>query len=272
MTDAAFRHGDVPQSLYTGSVLRSLAISGAGAALLVGGYFYAGLWPQSQIFGRTLIAGSDPDEIALTFDDGPNDGYTERLLEILARYNAHATFFLIGRFARERAPLVRRIREAGHVVGNHTWTHPRLMFSPPSRVRQELTATNTALEDLLGERIEYFRPPYGARNPGVLRIAREMGLVPVLWNVTVFDWKPIPPEGLLRKMENGIRRNQHRGRGSNLLLHDGGHTGMGVDRSRTIAATASLLELWHGKAQFVSVDHWKNQWSQNPTSETQVSV
>ena len=237
-------------------MLRSLTFSGAAAALLVGGYFYAGLWPQSQIFGRTLIAGSDPGEIALTFDDGPNDSYTERLLEILARYNAQATFFLIGRFARERSSLVRRIRAAGHVVGNHTWTHPRLMFSSPARSREELSSTNAALEDILGERTEFFRPPYGARHPGVLRIAREMGLVPVLWNVMAFDWKPIPPDGLLRRMQNGIAQNQSRGRSSNLLLHDGGDTGIGVDRSRTIAATASLLEAWQGKAQFVTVAPW----------------
>ena len=266
MTDATFQRSDVPQSLYTGFVLRSLALSATGAALAVGGYFYAGMWPQSQIFGQTLVAGSDPNEIALTFDDGPNDGYTERLLEILARHNAKATFFLIGRFARERASLARQIQEAGHVVGNHTWTHPRLMFSSPARTRQELSATNAALEDILGERVEFFRPPHGARNPVVLRIAREMGLVPVLWNVTVFDWKPTPPEGLLQKMENGIRRNQQRGRGSNLLLHDGGDTGIGVDRSRTIAATASLLEAWSGKAQFVTVAQWTKGSEHKPTT------
>ncbi|MGB7191686.1 MAG: polysaccharide deacetylase family protein, partial [Acidobacteriaceae bacterium] len=99
-------------------MLGSLAASGAGAALLAGGYFYAAMWPDSQIFGRTLVAGNDPNEIALTYDDGPNDSYTERLLDLLARHEARATFFLIGRFARERAALVRRIRDAGHVIGN----------------------------------------------------------------------------------------------------------------------------------------------------------
>lgn len=229
----------------------------AVAALAVGGYYYAGMWPQSQLFGRTLIAGNDPDEIALTYDDGPNDAYTERTLDILARHEARATFFVIGRFLRGRAALVRKIRAAGHVVGNHTWTHPRLLFHSPERTRQELSATNAALEDILGEKITYFRPPYGARRPSVLRVAREMGLVPVLWNVTGYDWKSIPVERLLHNLESGIRRNQRRGRGSNLLLHDGGDTGIGVDRSRTIAATSALLTAWRGKARFVTVAEWR---------------
>lgn len=226
------------------------------------------MWPQSQIFGRTLIAGSDPNEVALTFDDGPNDRCTERLLELLARYDTHATFFLIGRFARERASLVRRIRDAGHIVGNHTWTHPRLMFSSPRRIREELSATNAAIEDILGERVQYFRPPHGARRPAVLRMAREMALIPVLWNVTVFDWNPTPAEGLLQKMETGIRSNRRRGRGSNLLLHDGGDAGIGVDRSRTITATESLLEAWCGKMRFVTVAHW----SEAPEPRSTASV
>ena len=223
---------------------------------MAGGYLYAGLWPESQIFGRTLVAGGNPNEIALTYDDGPNDACTERLLEVLARHETRATFFLIGRFARERAALVRRIRDAGHVVGNHTWTHPKLMFHSTGRAREELAATNAALEDILGEKIKYFRPPYGARHPGVLRAARSMGLVPVLWNVTGFDWRPIPTEDLLGKLENGIRRNQRRGRGSNLLLHDGGDAEIGADRSHSIAATGALLEAWRGRARFVTVAEW----------------
>lgn len=236
---------------------------------MAGGYFYAGLWPDSQIFGRTLIAGNDPNEIALTYDDGPNDAYTERLLDLLARHEARATFFLIGRFARERAALVRRIRDAGHTIGNHTWTHPRLMFSSSKRVRAELAATNAALEDILGEKVEYFRPPYGARRPDVLRTARSMGLIPVLWNVTVFDWKPIPSARLQQTMENGIRRNQRRGSGSNLLLHDGGDAGIGVDRSRTLAATGALLEAWRGKARFVTVKEWRGSELNAQSSEVQ---
>jgi peptidoglycan/xylan/chitin deacetylase (PgdA/CDA1 family) len=226
------------------------------AALAAGGYLYAGLAPSSQIFGRTLVAGSDPDEFALTYDDGPNDACTERILEILARDEVKGTFFVIGRFARERVALIRRIRGAGHVVGNHTWTHPVLLFRSPARVREELAATSTALEDALGEKVAYFRPPHGARRPDVLRAARQMGMVPVLWNAMGYDWKPTTPERVLANLGKGIQRNRRRGRGSNLLLHDGGQAGIGQDRSHTVAATAALLDTWRGKARFVTVADW----------------
>jgi peptidoglycan/xylan/chitin deacetylase (PgdA/CDA1 family) len=212
--------------------------------------------PGSQIFGRTLVAGRDPDEFALTYDDGPNDACTERILEILARHEVYATFFVIGRFARERVALIRRIRAAGHVVGNHTWTHPFLLFKSPERVREELASTSAALEDALGEKVGYFRPPHGARRPDVLRTAREMGMVPVLWNAMGFDWKPTTAERVLANLDRGIRRNRRRGVGSNLLMHDGGQAGIGQDRSHTVAATATLLDAWRGKVRFVTVADW----------------
>jgi peptidoglycan-N-acetylglucosamine deacetylase len=226
------------------------------ASLAAGGYLYAGMWPESQIFGRTLIAGGDPDEFALTYDDGPNDACTEQILEILARYEVRATFFVIGRFACERVALIRRIRAAGHVVGNHTWTHPVLLFRSPARAREELSATSKTLEDALGEKISYFRPPHGARRPDVLRTARELGMVPVMWNAMGNDWKPTTAETVLRNLDKGIRRNRRRGVGSNLLLHDGGQAGIGQDRSHTVAATSALLDTWHGKARFVTVAQW----------------
>lgn len=222
---------------------------------------YAAMWPESQIFGRTLIAGRDPDEFALTYDDGPNDSCTERLLDVLSRHEVHATFFVIGRFARERVSLIRRIRAAGHVVGNHTWTHPMLLFRSPARVREELASTRATLEDILGEGVAYFRPPHGARRPDVLRTAREMGMTSVLWNAIGYDWRHIPVERIVANLERGIRQNQRRGIGSNLLLHDGGQQGIGQDRSRTVFATETLLHHWAGKSRFVTVEQWKGRLS-----------
>jgi peptidoglycan/xylan/chitin deacetylase (PgdA/CDA1 family) len=226
--------------------------------LVAGGFAYASLWPTSQIFGRTLIAGRDSGQIALTFDDGPNDAATPQLLEALARHGVRATFFEMGSFARQRPEIAREVVAAGHLLGNHTMSHPRLSIEPAARVLQELRDCNAVLEDITGAAVRYFRPPFGARRPYVLRAARELGLTPVMWNVTGYDWDPIGVEGILTNLERGIARNRGRGRGSNLLLHDGGHRGMGVTRMDTVRAVDRLLTEQAGTVtRFVTVDAWK---------------
>src|SRR5208283_3085121 len=92
--------------------------------LAAGGCAYAALWPGSQIFGWMLIAARQPDDLALTFDDGPNPVWTPRLLDILAAHSVRATFFMLGRFVQSEPALVRRVSEEGHLIGNHSWNHP----------------------------------------------------------------------------------------------------------------------------------------------------
>ena len=233
------------------------AIAAAALGLAASGFAYASLWPTSQIFGRTLIAGDDGNEVALTFDDGPNDAATLQLLEVLARHVVRATFFNMGNFARERPEIVRQVAAAGHLVGNHTMSHPRLSTASAARVRQEIADCNAALEEIMGAAVKFFRPPYGARRPAVLRAARELGLTPVMWNVTGYDWNPIGVEGILSNLEAGIARWQRRGRGANLLLHDGGHRAMGAARMDTVRAVDRLLTTRRGTAtRFVTVDAW----------------
>jgi peptidoglycan/xylan/chitin deacetylase (PgdA/CDA1 family) len=228
-----------------------------GLGLVAGGWWYASLWPTSQIFGRTLIAGDDANEVALTFDDGPNPAATPQLLEVLARHGVRATFFCIGGFVREHPALTREIVAAGHLIGNHTMSHPRLSVEPAARVRQELADCNAVLEEITGAAVRYFRPPFGARRPMVLRAARELGLTPVMWNVTAYDWKPIGADGILANVDAGIARNRRRGRGSNLLLHDGGHRTVGSERMETVRAVERLLSgNKDGAMRFVTVDAW----------------
>lgn len=232
--------------------------AGLITGLAAAGYAYAALWPTSQIFGRTLLSGSDIQEVALTFDDGPNDPYTLQLLELLARHQVRAIFFLIGSFVSRRPEIARAIRQAGHLVGNHTMSHPSLMWERRSRVREELAGCNAAIEDATGEAAEWFRPPFGARRPDVLRTAAELGLTPVMWNITAHDWDATDAQALAARVRRGIRRNQRRHRGSNILLHDGGHLNIGTDRSVTLAATGMLLEEWVGsRLRLVTVDTWR---------------
>jgi peptidoglycan/xylan/chitin deacetylase (PgdA/CDA1 family) len=209
---------------------------------------YATMAPQSQLYGRTLTHGSDPNQLALTFDDGPNDPYTLRLLDVLARHNAQATFFLIGKYVRQRPEIARAIQAAGHEIGNHTYSHPNLIFVSAAHLRQELEDCNKALEDALGSRIGLFRPPFGGRRPGVLRMARRLGLKTIMWSVTGYDWSARTPEFILGKVAPGLNS----GRGEIILLHDGGHLAFGTDRSHTVEATRRLLEMNPGR-RFVSI-------------------
>jgi len=241
-------------------VIEGAAVGAAALGLLGGGLAYASAWPTSQIFGRTLIAGSELSQVALTFDDGPNDAATPQLLEVLARYGVRATFFAMGSYARMRPDIVRAVVDAGHLLGNHTMTHPKLSMERAGRVRQELADCNAVLEDITGVAVHYFRPPFGARRPVVLRIAREIGLTPVMWNVTGYDWNPIGADRILDKLEAGITRCRLQRRGSNLLLHDGSHRGMGAARMDTVRAVGRLLQLHRGPegrgTRFVGVDAW----------------
>lgn len=218
----------------------------AAAAFSAG---YQSMAPTGQWYGRTftgLARGSK--RIALTFDDGPNDPHTLRLLEVLARHNAQATFFLIGRYVRQRADIAREIVKAGHVVGNHTFTHPLLIFKSAAEIRKELSDCRSALHDAIGEHSNLFRPPFGGRRPAVLRTARELGLEPVMWNVTGYDWSAPPAPVIERKVVKQIRG------GDVILLHDGGHKNMGADRLQTVLATDSVITRYQAEGyDFVTI-------------------
>jgi peptidoglycan-N-acetylglucosamine deacetylase len=223
--------------------------SAAAAGISYAGY--ATMAPASQLYGRTLTHGSDPSQMALTFDDGPNDPHTMRLLDVLARHNAKATFFLIGKYVRQRPEIARAILAAGHEIGNHTESHPNLVLVSSARLRQELSDCDKALEDALGRKVTLFRPPFGGRRPDVLRTARDLGLGPVMWSVTGYDWSAKSAEEIVEKVGRQID-SRRKSQGEIVLLHDGGHLAFGTDRTFTVEATRKLLERYSA-IKFVSV-------------------
>jgi peptidoglycan/xylan/chitin deacetylase (PgdA/CDA1 family) len=177
---------------------------------------------------------------------------------VLDRYSAKATFFMIGRFVRQSPAIARRVHEAGHLVGNHTMTHPWLAWQSARRIGEELRGCQQALEDTLGAPVRYFRPPHGARRPFVLRTAAELGLTTVQWNAMGMDWQPIAAEQIVANLNRGLTHARKHGRGANILLHDGYDVAMGADRSRTVAATELLLERFRRDGdRVVTVDAWK---------------
>jgi peptidoglycan/xylan/chitin deacetylase (PgdA/CDA1 family) len=225
-----------------------IALTSTAAASYAG---YATMAPGSQLYGRTLTHGSDPNQIALTYDDGPNDPHTLHLLDVLAKHNAKATFFLIGKYVRQRSEIARAIQAAGHEIGNHTDSHPNLIFVSAARLRQELEDCRKSLEDALGARTSLFRPPFGGRRPNVLRTARAMGMEPVMWSVTAYDWSAKSPEAIVDKVARQVESRKKQ-QAEIVLLHDGGHLAFGADRGHTVEASRRLLERYADK-KFVAI-------------------
>lgn len=210
---------------------------------------YGAVHPRSQLFGETFVsAGAVSRQLALTFDDGPNDPHTMRLLEVLAKHEVKATFFMIGRFVRERPEIARAVAQAGHVIGNHSYTHPSLFFAAGARVAKELDDCEKALADAVGEHSQLFRPPFGLRRPGTLRAAAGRGLTTVMWSVSGKDWKLASAEAIEQHAAKQVKG------GDVVLLHDGGHWQMGVDRAPTVAATERLIARYSGEGySFVTI-------------------
>lgn len=200
-----------------------------------------------------LFNGSDPSQIALTFDDGPNEPYTQILLDILAKYGAKGTFFVLGKYVRARPDLVRLIHDGGHAIGNHSETHPFLDQLSSDEVKRELELCQSAIEEAIGFRPTLFRPPYGAGHdtPRVPGIARDMKMETIMWSVIPKDWRPVSAEPIVDRAAEGIDSVQ---KGHIVVLHDGGPEGFGADRHFTTEAVRVLLQRYTDAGKrFISV-------------------
>ncbi len=237
-----------------GATFAAAASLGAAAAASLA--LYAGLSDASQLFGEVLVAPPLPHQVALTFDDGPNPLHTPRLLAVLAKRKVRATFFMIGDYVIREPALVREVAAQGHRIGNHTMTHPWLPRHPDGFIREQILRCSAALEAALGSPVGLFRPPHGARRPAVLRMARNLGLTTVQWNLIVGDWKDRPADELARRMERGIAGNQRRQRGTTIVLHDGSQRTPSANRQSTIDAVEILLDRLPPATEFVVPPDW----------------
>ena len=233
-------------------------IIGAGAALgaaaAAGVAFYGGQYPTAQIYGPTICRNPGAGRrIALTYDDGPNPVYTPRLMAVLERYGAKATFFSIGMWAEREPGLLRELHDAGHAIGNHTYTHPTMPLLSSDAVREELRRCRGAVE---ASGVEFsragggmlMRPPYGRRRPATLRTMREEGYEPVTWSVTCYDWRRTATQRSI------ARHAAHAGEGDIILLHDGNNLVPDADRSQSVAATEETLQRYAAEGyEFVTV-------------------
>ncbi len=169
-------------------------------------------------------------EIALTFDDGPNPYYTSQVLAILRQYEIKATFFDVGYLVADYPNIVRQEYNQGNTVANHSWSHPEMTLLSAQAIESQLTFTSKAIQDAIGVRPNFFRPPYGSVNSTVLAKARYLGFTTVLWDGSAADWTLPGVSFIVNKSLNYARD------GAILLLHDGGG-----NRSQTVAALPIII-------------------------------
>jgi peptidoglycan-N-acetylglucosamine deacetylase len=166
--------------------------------------------------------------VYLTFDDGPNPRWTPRILELLAEYDAKATFFVLGQEAAGRPDLVQQILDAGHVVGHHTWSHRLLVGLEREEIMEEIWRTDEALK---GAASPCLRPPYGTIDEASRAVVEELGYEVVLWSIDPRDWTGEGAEAIAANVISNAAP------GCTVVLHDGGG-----DRSETVAALEIVLE------------------------------
>ncbi|MFD0715257.1 polysaccharide deacetylase family protein [Paenibacillus sp. GCM10027626] len=172
-------------------------------------------------------------KVALTFDDVPDLKYTPQVLDILSKHRVPATFFVMGTRAARYPSVVSRIRQEGHMVGNHSYNHPSFPRISKRQFQQQISRTDEILRPLIGYSPRFIRPPYGEITAEQVEWAKKNGYIIVNWDVDSEDWKGIGSNRVLRNIQRTLQP------GSIILQHAGGSE----DLSGTIKALPKLIEM-----------------------------
>ncbi|MBS2967490.1 polysaccharide deacetylase family protein [Metabacillus sp. KIGAM252] len=191
--------------------------------------------------------------VCLTFDDGPSS-YTAKILDILKTYQIRATFFIVGEEAKKFPDIIERISAEGHVIGNHTWSHPNITLLSKHELQREIHTASEQIEQIIHITPDLFRPPFGNIDDRASSIIKEMGMTTVLWNVAGKDWvQNMNAEALCQHIIARLKRH------SIILLHDGDQHGSGP-RHNTVEALPSIIEyLINNQYSFITVPEFYQQ-------------
>ena len=214
-----------------------------------------GLWNPRKLLAAvarrvigtiTHVSTQDP-VVALTFDDGPHPESTPRLLGILERHQAHATFFMVGEAAQRYPELVERVAQAGHAIGNHTWDHSSFPLISGRERRAQLRACEKAIAPY-GQRL--FRPPYGHQSVASRLDALWLGYQVITWSLNASDWRDRDANWIVDRLVKQCEP------GSVILFHDALYTYVEeqyADRAPTLEAVSMLLKQLGDRFRFITV-------------------
>lgn len=181
--------------------------------------------------------------VSITFDDGPNAEFTPKALDLLKKYQAKATFFLIGSKAETHPNLVKKIIEEGHSIGNHSYSHSnRFGFFSSKKIVSELEKTDAVLQSIIGKRPKLFRPPYGVTNPNIKKALTKTGHYSIGWSKRSLDTTKLSEDKIFNRITSKLQK------GDIILLHDGS--------AKTIAVLERLLLFLESRQlKSVGVEH-----------------
>jgi peptidoglycan/xylan/chitin deacetylase (PgdA/CDA1 family) len=186
---------------------------------------------NQKVLRDPVPASRMPDKVvALSFDDGPDPTFTPQVLSVLQQFGVKATFCVIGRAARQHPDLVRAIRDQGHLLCDHTESHPHLDRVAPGQLGDQIAGPVAYCQLVLGQHLAFMRPPYGSTNQAVVDTARNQGLRVLEWSVDPKDYTKPPAGTIVSRVVGAVRP------GGIVLMHDGGG-----DRSQTVAALPVII-------------------------------
>ena len=209
-------------------------VTGLGAL-----FTYHGINPRSRLYGKVCSNGNrSRRQIALTFDDGPNEPYTSQVLNILMQYGVKATFFFIGQNAQRHPEVCQRVLAEGNVIGNHSYHHYRLLWLRWGKAAaREIDLARQVIYEAAGCQPELFRPPHGFRTPWLMHTIRRLGYKVVTWDNMTSDWKG--NKSAKEIVQNIVKRVRP---GSIIVLHDGRGTRESYDRNQMLRALPQIIE------------------------------
>jgi peptidoglycan/xylan/chitin deacetylase (PgdA/CDA1 family) len=221
----------VNRALGTALVAAAVAVTGQGApGLTAVGPLRRALFPR-------LAGLSRASHVALTFDDGPDPGYTPHVLAVLDQAQVRATFFMLGPMARAYRGLAADVAAAGHEIGVHGWEHRYATLRSPRALLDDMARASDVLAEVTGTVPRLYRPPYGVLSAGALAAARRLGLRPILWSCWGREWAPGATPGSVQ-----ATLSQTLGGGATVLLHDSSCTSPPGAAGAALGALPWLLE------------------------------
>ncbi len=204
-------------SLLLVGVISSVTLKHTGAYQV----FYGGTMRKLPIYSVQ----TDEKKIAISFDCAWGVDYTDKLLQTMKEENVKCTFFAVEFWSEKYPEYLKKIDSFGHEIGTHSATHPYMSKLSKENIIKELTTSSKAIENIIGKKIEVFRPPYGDYNDRLIETASELGLYTIQWSVDSLDWKDLSADQIYNRVVSRVEK------GSIVLFHNQGlHTAEALPR------------------------------------------